>query len=151
MTTLSRRATPAQARILRAVAGAVRNVQHAHPDWIADPRAAGSIAKRATGTLTSQGGALAALITPSERAERLPLGPLRQQSAQMGTPAADVLAVEASKARGHTLDGRAPDALRTAHGALGSLAHEARKRGDMAYLAGLEDAMRVIGWLRVEQ
>ena len=67
MATLYKRATAPQVRILRAVAGAVRNVAHAHPDWNIHPLAAKSIAKRATGTLTAQWpDVLAAHSVPSE-------------------------------------------------------------------------------------
>jgi hypothetical protein len=47
------RATPSQYRMLRAIAGAVRNAAHAHRLEI--PKSfARSVAKRATGTLTAQ-------------------------------------------------------------------------------------------------
>src|SRR5258708_34171493 len=53
MTTLQKRATPSQFRMLRAIAGAVDNAAHAHrlemPKHFAH-----SVAKRATGTLTAQ-------------------------------------------------------------------------------------------------
>jgi hypothetical protein len=52
MTTLAKRATPAQQRILRIVQGAVLNVADAH-GLPRDPYLARSIAKRATGTLTA--------------------------------------------------------------------------------------------------
>jgi hypothetical protein len=54
MASLYRRATPSQARILRAVEGAVRNTQHAHPELSISPRHRRGIAKRAAGTLTAQ-------------------------------------------------------------------------------------------------
>ena len=65
MPTLSKRATPLQQRIMRAVSGAVKNVADAHPDWNLDPRAAESIAKRAAGTLVSQWDAVLA-ASPSK-------------------------------------------------------------------------------------
>lgn len=53
MATLWNRATPSQYRMLRAIAGAVRNAAHAHQ--IEMPKTfARSVAKRATGTLTAQ-------------------------------------------------------------------------------------------------
>lgn len=53
MATLWNRATPSQYRMLRAIAGAVRNAAHAHQ--IEMPKSfARSVAKRATGTLTAQ-------------------------------------------------------------------------------------------------
>jgi hypothetical protein len=53
MTSIARRATPSQARIMRAVEGAVKNAVDHHPDWEIDPRFRRSIAKRAAGTLTA--------------------------------------------------------------------------------------------------
>lgn len=53
MATLWNRATPSQYRMLRAIAGAVRNAAHAHK--LEMPKSfARSVAKRATGTLTAQ-------------------------------------------------------------------------------------------------
>lgn len=56
MSSLYKRATPSQFRMLRAIAGAVKNSVDAHPDWRQMPPRifARSIAKRATGTLTAQ-------------------------------------------------------------------------------------------------
>ena len=68
MSSLYRRATPSQARILRAVEGACLNVAHVHPNWQMTPRMARSIAKRAAGTLTAQWpDVLAARSRSSER------------------------------------------------------------------------------------
>lgn len=53
MVTLAKRATPAQARILRIVEGAVINAADAH-GLRRDPWLARSIAKRAAGTLSAQ-------------------------------------------------------------------------------------------------
>jgi hypothetical protein len=55
MTTLLRRATPAQLRLYRAVHGACQDAAQAHPDWNFDTRLASSIAKRATGTISALG------------------------------------------------------------------------------------------------
>ncbi len=53
MASLWNRATPSQYRMLRAIAGAVRNAAHAHDAAL--PRGfERSVAKRATGTLTAQ-------------------------------------------------------------------------------------------------
>lgn len=54
MASLYKRATPAQARMLRIVAGAVMNAAHAHPEVIIPESFARSVAKRAAGTLTAQ-------------------------------------------------------------------------------------------------
>jgi hypothetical protein len=67
MVTLYKRATPSQARILRAVEGAVKNAADAHPEMKFDRRFARSVAKRAAGTLTAQWpDVLAAREVPSE-------------------------------------------------------------------------------------
>jgi hypothetical protein len=71
MVTLAKRATPSQRRIFRAVVGAVKNVSDCHPESNITPRLARSIAKRATGTLTSQWSdvlAARANFVPSESA-----------------------------------------------------------------------------------
>lgn len=54
MSSLYNRATPSQARILRAVEGAVKNASDAHPELKISPHHRRSIAKRAAGTLTAQ-------------------------------------------------------------------------------------------------
>lgn len=54
MASLYSRATPQQARILRMIEGAIVNAAHAHPEIRISPRHRRSIAKRATGTLSSQ-------------------------------------------------------------------------------------------------
>jgi hypothetical protein len=53
MAALWNRATPSQYRMLRAIAGAVRNAAHAHQIEMPNTFAR-SVAKRATGTLTAQ-------------------------------------------------------------------------------------------------
>lgn len=68
MTTLSKRATPAQARVMRMIEGAARNAMTAHPDYgKMDPnKFARGIAKRATGTLTAQWPDVLALAKASD-------------------------------------------------------------------------------------
>jgi hypothetical protein len=74
MVTLSKRATPSQQRILRAVAGAVKNVADHHPEYCLTPKMGRSIAKRAAGTLSSQwDGVLAAALLSSDRAGASPV------------------------------------------------------------------------------
>ena len=70
MVSLYHRATPSQARILRAVEGAVKNAADAHPEWEFNSYIARSIAKRAAGTLTAQWpDVLAARSVPSDSDE----------------------------------------------------------------------------------
>jgi hypothetical protein len=52
MATLEKRATPSQYRMIRAIAGAVRNAAHAHKMELPSSFPS-SVAKRATGTLTA--------------------------------------------------------------------------------------------------
>lgn len=54
MSSLYRRATPSQARVLRIIEGAIKNTCDAHPNLQISPRHRRSIAKRAAGTLTAQ-------------------------------------------------------------------------------------------------
>lgn len=53
MTSIVRRATPSQKRIMRAVSGAVKNALDAHPGCVVPKWLANSVAKRAAGTLTA--------------------------------------------------------------------------------------------------
>lgn len=69
MASLYKRATPAQARVIRIVAGAVRNASHSHPELNVPDHFARSVAKRAAGTLTAGWPeVLAARSAPSDRA-----------------------------------------------------------------------------------
>jgi hypothetical protein len=81
MVTLYKRATPAQARILRIVEGAVKNAADAHPELKISPHYRRSIAKRAAGTLTAQWpDVLAAKRSLSESGDaRTPMQPRRRQ------------------------------------------------------------------------
>lgn len=65
MTSLYKRASPPQARVLRIIEGAIKNVAHKSGKEF-DPRYARSVAKRACGTLMSQwDDVLAATSAPS--------------------------------------------------------------------------------------
>lgn len=136
MSSLYKRATPSQRRILRAVEGAVRNVAHVHPDWGLSNIAARSIAKRAAGTLTAQWPDVLAAnsTTPSDRAgnetyaSSRPLPAHRTKRSGRG----------ASKPVG----GRSP--LSRIKTKLGIMAGEARRAGAAARLEALADALRII-------
>lgn len=67
MSSLYKRATPSQRRILRIVEGCVKNAGDAHPAAGITPRLARSIAKRAAGTLTAQWPDVLAARMPSDR------------------------------------------------------------------------------------
>lgn len=68
MSSLYRRATPQQRRLLRIVEGAVRNACHYHSDRLhIEPRFVRSIAKRTVGTLTAQWPEASAARAPSQQ------------------------------------------------------------------------------------
>lgn len=54
MTTLTKRATPSQAQLMRVIVGAAMNAFQAHPNAKLDRRLAKSIAKRTVGTISGQ-------------------------------------------------------------------------------------------------
>jgi len=72
MPTLSKRATPLQAQILRVVEGSIRDAVNSHPTWSFDPRFTKSIAKRAAGTLSALWPAGSAVAKPSAAITRTP-------------------------------------------------------------------------------
>lgn len=65
MSTLWKRASPREIRVLRIIAGAVLNANDAHPGAAVDKKFARSVAKRAVGTLSSQWGDT--LAAPDQR------------------------------------------------------------------------------------
>lgn len=136
MTTLDKRATPRQARVLRMIEGAVRNAAHAHPDAILPPRFARSIAKRAAGTLTSQWRDVLAL--PAAAASESADGhSWNRQSGEAETVG------PASRRGASQVRRRAP--VRFLHNAVGRMAGEAKRAGDIARHEALRDVLRLIG------
>lgn len=150
---------PSQDMIFRAVAGAVMNTAHGHPDWWLDKIKARSIAKRATGTLSAQLGELAVAKAPSDkdrengvtspRSDRAPsarkpqtLG--HEPPSQGAHERRGTIANQGCKPRGR------PSPLRLAHIAVGILTGQARRAGDTKRAEALADALRVIGQLRRE-
>lgn len=98
--------------IYRAVRGAVRNAASAHPHWDIRPSMAGSIAKRATGTILAlyrRPEGLAA-PAPSERVAHLRLG--RRERVASVAP------------------GRRHSLLNEIHRTFGAMAGEARRAGN---------------------
>lgn len=134
MTTLRHRATPEQLRIMRAVDGAVRNVAHHHPEWIRDTRAAGSIAKRAAGTLTAPRREALASATQA---------PSDSEGGNYNRPRTSGFKVrhEAAGAR-QTFAWRAPFYL--LHRAIGAAAGDARRCGEHVRAKALIDVLRAI-------
>lgn len=135
--------SPAQVRMFRAVAGAVMNAAHGHPDWGLDRIKARSIAKRAAGTLTSQWGSVLAAPSPSEKATALLQDPSRPASdgTTSGTRGASV-------GRGDTKPLKRRSPFKLAHGAIGRLAGEAKRAGQVERHAALADALRVLAAVR---
>lgn len=80
MTSLYKRATPSQARVLRIIEGAVKNTTDAHPGLEIRPHHRRSIAKRAAGTLTAQWPEVLAATGPSGSGEAVTLTPPRRRS-----------------------------------------------------------------------
>lgn len=68
---------------MKAVRGAVKNTADAHPEWRIDRRFAGSVAKRAAGTLTAEWPeVLAARL--ARRQERVAAGAVRRRPRRVG-------------------------------------------------------------------
>lgn len=134
MTTLSKRATPAQRMVLRMVEGAVRNAGHHHPHWGLDDRIARSIAKRAAGTLTAQWLEVLAASGPSDKANGDSLAPPRPR----GVKDRDGLA------KGERLRFGRRSPLHSATVAVGLMVRQARKAGETERVAALVDVLRLL-------
>ncbi len=140
MSSIARRATPTQAKIMRAVRGAVRNAANDHKDWKIDRRFEHSIAKRAAGTLTANWPDASA-GNRRKGADRSPLQP--------ATP----IVGDAATARGDA--GRrarqtGPSPLDLIADSVGRQAGDARRRGDVPVLDALVGVLRDIAKLRAE-
>lgn len=133
MASLYKRATPSQARILRAVEGAVKNASDAH-QWNLSPRAARSIAKRAAGTLSAQwADVLAAVAPPSDRPP--------SQLGYGGEPS--VLTHQGPRRRAlSSSTGRSP--LRRVWKQLSYLIGEAKRTGQAERAAVLIEAIKIV-------
>lgn len=135
MTALEKRATKSQWRIMRAVSGAVKNAADAHPDWEIDRRFAGSIAKRAAGTLTAGWpDVLAARDVSSGKGGVLAVRETRP-----------VVLLRAPKAR---RGGRQLAPLNRLHDYLGYLAGKAGREGNAERCEALRDALRAVAKVR---
>jgi len=146
VSSLYTRATPAQAVVLRMIEGAAKNAFHARPRATLGPQLARSIAKRATGTLTSQWGAVlaASAVTNGARSERQ----AGHRRPGVATPpdtydpaVVRVQGASAGNGGGLILSGRPLVRLRWA---VGAMAGEARRAGNAERLAALADVLRLI-------
>lgn len=136
MASLYNRATPQQARILRAVEGAVKNAADAHPEIQISPRHRRSIAKRAAGTLTAQWPAVLAATGPSGKsAVATTTGDARSaQSARSASRGAENLAIRVPMRR----------LIRLISQEIGPLKREGRMERAEAFI----DVLRMIHELR---
>lgn len=138
MTSLHNRATPAQRKVLRIVAGAVKNAADAHPNVRLTPTFASSVAKRAAGTLTAQWPDVLAAAAPSERPTSPPcdgVGPL-------------ALTDQGPRRRPSKLVRRSP--LSILWKRLSLLIGEAKRAGEHERAAALIEAIRLVDQLRRE-
>ena len=134
MSSLAIRASPRQAVVMRIVAGAVRNAAHAHPKWNIHPKAANSIAKRATGTLTANWPDV--LAAPRALSEGSGGSVASRASVSFGhEPPID-------KGGRHVSQRRPP--LRRIHTAIGAMAAEARRAMQVERERALVDVLRLI-------
>lgn len=146
MTSLYKRASPPQARILRAVAGAVKNVGDAHPEYGLNEYMARSIAKRACGTLTAQWPDMLAAksvkgFAPSDSDGRLTSLRRRPGGSQVFTGRPADLHPATGRRRGVPCYSGALPAL---YRELGIMAGQARRAGNIERLAALADVLRML-------
>ena len=135
MTSLYKRATPSQARILRIIEGAVKNAADAHPTIEVPPRFARSVAKRAAGTLSAQWPeVLAVNLSLSKTAN----GETSSSPSLVGRSQL----VMATGRRAPQTARRSP--LSTIIKQLSNMAGAARKAGQTERLEALIDALRII-------
>lgn len=132
--------TPSQKQIYRAIAGAVRNAAHGHPNWPLRHEMARSIAKRATGTLTSQWReALAA--KPSESAD---FSLVRRKEGQICGSRPTERKSKGSVAETSRVGAKRRSPLRLLHNHLGALVKEAKHEGRTERVEALQDALRLL-------
>lgn len=139
MTSFVNRATPRQNKVMRIIKGAVLNAFHAHPRWTLDhPRLAGSIAKRAAGTITAAWPGLLAVppVATSETADGQRVRP--QPSPQSGG-----YVNRAGRAASHESRRRAP--LRKVHSAISRLVGPAKRAGNAERAEALVEVLRIVG------
>ena len=140
--------TPSQVKIFRAVAGAVRNAADGHPNWPITDTMAHSIAKRATGTITSQWRDVLAANGPSEKAPvasgygaRELLGAARPRRVRRG---AVQTGLSGPKRPSPAFPRTAKQTAKLIRNRLGAMAGDARRAGNTAREAGLVEALRFI-------
>lgn len=147
MVTLYKRATPSQKKLLRIVAGAYKNVCHAHNIEF-DPLIARSIAKRATGTASSQ---WRELLAANIINDDLPSGMAGDSAAEVSgaycksaRPRNGAYPGEAPPGKGGRLTFARRPPLRFLHNKIGHMAGQARKSGDLVREEALVEVLRII-------
>lgn len=140
---------PAQDLVFRAVAGAVLNAAHGHPDWKLDRTIARSIAKRAAGTLTSSWSEVLAARQASSEQDgahglsglRPARGSRRSDRANRGAPLRG--------GRSNRPPRRSP--LKLLHNQVGALVRPAKHAGQSERVEALVEVLRLIGALRAQE
>ena len=131
MSSLYRRASGPQFRMLAIVSGAVLNAAHAHPGHAVDKRFARSVSKRAVGTISASWPELLAASSPSG-AERSVSHPLRNGS-------------DHCKARGGRHSRSAGPRFAPIIREISKLIRPAKLAGQTERAEALIDVMRIIG------
>jgi hypothetical protein len=131
MSSLWLRANGPQMRMLKIISGAVLNTAHHHPGEPVDRKFARGVAKRATGTISSQWGELLAAPTPSG-AKRISCSSLRN-GAQLLKPRG-----------GRTILQSDPRLFRDIIREISVLIGPARASGDIARTEALIECLRII-------
>jgi hypothetical protein len=150
MSSLYKRATPAQHQVLRIVEGAVRNAAHAHPEYQITDHFARSIAKRAAGTLSSQWPAvLAARSVPSDRSGRQPARNDRSTASHSAKMPSVTDLGQSPKGRRHRYVRRRPGSpLVSLWGQISCMIRPAKDRGQTERVAVLIEVLRMISALQ---
>lgn len=146
MTTLAKRSTPRQAQVMRMIEGACRNAAHAHPGRVLDETMARSIAKRATGTLTSQWGqVLAAPLVWSDGSDgkvaNRPVAGVGRIYPSSGR--SDAIVCNCGGRGASHLSWRTP--LQKLHKAIGIKCGAAKRAGQDERASALVEVLRMIG------
>lgn len=145
MSSLYKRATPSQARLLRIVEGAVKNVADAHKIEIC-PKTARSIAKRAAGTISAQYPELKGLAAklPSDMEKVGIVGPSSLGCAAQADSRHSANAAHPAKRQKGGVASSFARQLRLLHKSIGNLAGEARRAKELEREKAFIEVLRII-------
>lgn len=149
MTTLWKRASPREAKVLRIICGAVLNTNDAHPGkYKVDARFARGVAKRACGTLSAQfADVLAAEVSrPSRMATGKLLNPSQAGDRTGNSGKRSAQSVSRTKRASDSSSSLA--LIKRAEASLRRLVNPARANGRQDRADALIEALTVIGTLR---